>query len=715
MMLRSFEHMEIIYQSEIFNLSSMINVAILYGNSHPDIVGIIFASVFKENSKFVNDAVSLMACFVTSLSRVEKKIASWQFDEKHQLVAPSCDSLDMVSEVIDYIVEAGCNLGAFLFFLGPVNSSVADLCIRSNIVSSLATFYNSAIVNIQDHILRCLTWSSEKKSELLSRLAIAAASLVKTVRVGLIEPGLVNRIMHLAYGGSSANSSQALTNIFAVFIDVMLEMLNHNEFARAYAQLYPVVDDINLIREAASSTNVDMTQLDYLESAFAHLAEEFPIKQVKSDDIKKVEEVEPSKADTSASQDVEKPQPGCSRSVEFRTLKAVLPDAEDDLIERCLEYYKNDTQAIITALLDGSVPLSVSNPELAKPIAPEFKAEQLWQGKRQNAATLQPLSAEDKLCITNLAVSVWDDEDAIGGYNYGDTYDNGENATENRMNDIRGVDLVYDDEYDDTFEGETGVDIERTEEDEAENAETMNTVKLKTSSGLQAPAFPSQGGDRRGVHQKHRYRQESSFQEQRQQPQRNVLQIEDPEDVRQRRQQKATVIAARKGRVDITPRPKVPPQPSVPEISTTEMAEASPSLSRSNYSAMRNSEVNNSTARKDRTNLNQRLNVPSRPSMAEISAREVAEPSSSSRPNYSTMKNSEDNNSTTQYRGSGYNRGRSYNRSRGGNFTVGRGRGTGHGDNVPSWKDDAYARRLKERYGAHGDQHYLADQKRRPT
>lgn len=65
----------------------------------------------------------------------------------------------------------------------------------------------------------------------MNRLAIAGASLVRTVRVGLIEPGLVNRIMQLVFGGdSNASKSQTLSDIFCTFIDVMMEMLNHNEY-----------------------------------------------------------------------------------------------------------------------------------------------------------------------------------------------------------------------------------------------------------------------------------------------------------------------------------------------------------------------------------------------------------------------------------------------------------------------------------------------------
>lgn len=61
---------------------------------------------------------------------------------------------------------------------------------------------------------------------------------MKTVRVGLVEPGLVNRIMHLAYGDPSTSSSQALADIFSVFIDVMVEMLNYNEYVPTPTHLH---------------------------------------------------------------------------------------------------------------------------------------------------------------------------------------------------------------------------------------------------------------------------------------------------------------------------------------------------------------------------------------------------------------------------------------------------------------------------------------------
>lgn len=94
-------------------------------------------------------------------------------------------------------------------------------------------------------------------------------------------------------------------------------------------------------------------------------------------------------------------------------------------------------------------------PSLRRSPTPAFKPDQLWQGKQQKTASLEPLSKADKERVTKLAVSVWDDEDAIGGYNYGDPDDDGREAEQirrekehylaaSRGSGSGGQDLTYD-------------------------------------------------------------------------------------------------------------------------------------------------------------------------------------------------------------------------------------------------------------------------------
>ena len=70
-----------------------------------------------------------------ALGRVEKTVLEWQFDEKHQLTFSTADGFKVVSDTIDYVLDAGRSLGGFLRFLGSVNPTVAEVCISQNVLS----------------------------------------------------------------------------------------------------------------------------------------------------------------------------------------------------------------------------------------------------------------------------------------------------------------------------------------------------------------------------------------------------------------------------------------------------------------------------------------------------------------------------------------------------------------------------------------------------
>ncbi|VDM30493.1 unnamed protein product [Hydatigera taeniaeformis] len=460
--------------------------------------------------------------------QVEKNVLGWQFDDQHQFTSSNSDTLAIVSRTIDYIIDAGKSLGVFLTFLGPVNPSVAELCIKQDVVSSLANFYCTTIVTIRDHILRSITWSTEKKTGLLSKLAIAAAAIVRVVRVGLVEPGLVHRIMQISVDAPDPDSNQSLMGAINTLVGVMMDMLNYPQFATAYVRLYAVEDDIVLIQENSNFVNLDRDQVDYLRNAFSRLTKESSAQSVSSDGAEGV--VPPPVEEMLRGTTDEEPQPGSSRPPDFLTVKAFLPTVNDDLIERCLEHCNNDPQSAITALLDGWVPSEVNGPDSVNRPMTRHEPGQIWQGKRRNDATIQPLSKEDKERTSQLAVSVWDDNDSA--VENGSESEDGERDAAGPLKKCQ-TDLTYDDEYDDTYDVEVGTKLEPLDEEEAEDAELGGVSnQLRELSCHASPAHAEPRVDRG----KHRYRQvELPDQE----PRKNVLQIENPEVVRLRRQQAA--------------------------------------------------------------------------------------------------------------------------------------------------------------------------------
>uniref|UniRef100_A0A5K3EUG1 CUE domain-containing protein n=1 Tax=Mesocestoides corti TaxID=53468 RepID=A0A5K3EUG1_MESCO len=446
MFLRPFEHRQFLHKNLIFDVPGLIDFAALYGHDSPDLVSDIFKSVFENGSEYIKDSGNIMESAVAALEMVGKRVGEWQFETNHQPVSSDTDAFNTVEKTIEYLADAGKALGVFLALVGQVNSSVAETCLQLNIVPKLANFYNTTIIGIRRHILRNITWTHDQKSDLMSKLATAAAAFLKLVRVGIIEPALVHKIMQLAFDApdphradASAVSSKAesLKKASHLLLALMMEMLNCSEFAIAYASLYHVDDDIILLRETSKSGDLDKQQLDYIQQCFSQLTAESVGRR---EQAVKVEVAPPSVSALLGDDADAEPQPGPSRPREFLDVKEVCPETNDDLIVRCLDYYKNDSAAVISALLDDNVPPEVMDPDAVKHTASvkenlpldaftrtmdlasaaasgveQLRPGQLWQGKRNADAETQPLSKDDRDRITQLAVSVWDDDDEHSG------------------------------------------------------------------------------------------------------------------------------------------------------------------------------------------------------------------------------------------------------------------------------------------------------------
>ncbi|VDD74549.1 unnamed protein product [Mesocestoides corti] len=607
MFLRPFEHRQFLHKNLIFDVPGLIDFAALYGHDSPDLVSDIFKSVFENGSEYIKDSGNIMESAVAALEMVGKRVGEWQFETNHQPVSSDTDAFNTVEKTIEYLADAGKALGVFLALVGQVNSSVAETCLQLNIVPKLANFYNTTIIGIRRHILRNITWTHDQKSDLMSKLATAAAAFLKLVRVGIIEPALVHKIMQLAFDApdphradASAVSSKAesLKKASHLLLALMMEMLNCSElvfvncsstyvsvssiacssltsvymtlyrliyrFAIAYASLYHVDDDIILLRETSKSGDLDKQQLDYIQQCFSQLTAESVGRR---EQAVKVEVAPPSVSALLGDDADAEPQPGPSRPREFLDVKEVCPETNDDLIVRCLDYYKNDSAAVISALLDDNVPPEVMDPDAVKHTASvkenlpldaftrtmdlasaaasgveQLRPGQLWQGKRNADAETQPLSKDDRDRITQLAVSVWDDDDEHSGDFFVQPNTNGL------------VETIYDDEYDDTYDGDGGIALERVAEEEAEDTE-LNLAFGGMARKEEGKEKFSDSPDRR-----YSVREDAA----QQQPRKNVLPIENPEVVRERNRGFGRKTS-RRGRNEVYQQIEVPRQPMPPE------------------------------------------------------------------------------------------------------------------------------------------------------
>ncbi len=69
------------------------------------------------------------------MHKAEKTAQEWQFDSAHQPLSSgeeSSQAVDQISEMIDYISDAGSTLGTFLIFIADICPEIADKILRTN-------------------------------------------------------------------------------------------------------------------------------------------------------------------------------------------------------------------------------------------------------------------------------------------------------------------------------------------------------------------------------------------------------------------------------------------------------------------------------------------------------------------------------------------------------------------------------------------------------
>ncbi|VDN11857.1 unnamed protein product [Dibothriocephalus latus] len=156
--------------------------------------------------------------------------------------------------------------------------------------------------------------------------------MVKAVRDGMVVPGLLNPITQLAFSEDASNRSkkQEFSTAAAEFLQLLTEFSNHRNFACIYSLLYAIEEDINNIREMAPSDVIDPNVLEYVRGLYSDLTLDIKAQQANA---VRTEKVPPPVSALLNPQPEEEPQAGSSRSSAFCTVKAVMPDTADDLIQ----------------------------------------------------------------------------------------------------------------------------------------------------------------------------------------------------------------------------------------------------------------------------------------------------------------------------------------------------------------------------------------------
>ncbi|KAF8565901.1 hypothetical protein P879_05476 [Paragonimus westermani] len=531
----------------------MLDLCALYCGLAPQQLIKILSNVFSFQEKYFVDLESMLQVLFDIFDRIERELAV------------SFSGADRFSDLTAYLGDISWSLYTFLIVLSKLTTPRAiNVCFSSGLLERLASFFENSFIRLQHELDSDLHLTAEQRLSFLSKLSDASSLLLEAVRKGLIEPCLLNHIIHpfktLSPDPSTSRSQPEQTSVALAqqYVDLLLQLLNCRNFSLAMQILYPVEQDIAAIRRAIGTDSLDDATVQYVLDAAKCLLTEAELRpeDIKNSDFETTRNTTPVCVNVPV-----EPVPGPSISESVREVKEVLSHMDVDLIQRCLSEYNNDPNLVINAVLEGTLPEHVSHPD-SRPRKPKANRHStvdnmefdlataaatgmlvlnetcLWQGKRSSFSSensLPKLGKREKRVTLRSAVSIWEDDEEVN------SEEEPKEAVEQADAHLHSHEVkrlfgdAYEDEYDDTFDVHVGAIDELDSSDES------------TSSDKDRGNLP-------------------------QSTREPVLRIENPELFRQRQQQyQQSRRAHRRGRFDRTnTRPvEVPPQPLLPNEDNT--------------------------------------------------------------------------------------------------------------------------------------------------
>ncbi|KAA3675242.1 activating signal cointegrator complex subunit 2 [Paragonimus westermani] len=383
------------------------------------------------------------------------------FDRIERELAVSFSGADRFSDLTAYLGDISWSLYSFLIVLSKLTTPRAiNVCFSSGLLE-------------------------RQRLSFLSKLSDASSLLLEAVRKGLIEPCLLNHIIHPlktpSPGPSTSRSQSEQTSVALAqqYVDLLLQLLNCRNFSLALQILYPVEQDIAAIRQAIGTESLDDATVQYVLDAAKCLLTEA---ELRPEDIK-ISDSETTRSTTPVYVSVPvEPVPGPSISEPVREVKEVLSHMDVDLIQRCLLEYNNDPSLVINAVLEGTVPEHVSHPD-SRPRKPKATRHStvgnmeldlataaatgmlvldetcLWQGKRSSFSSensLPKLGKREKRVTLRSAVSIWEDDEEVNSEEEPKEAVGQADARVHSHEVKRMFGDAYEDEYDDTFDVHVG-------------------------------------------------------------------------------------------------------------------------------------------------------------------------------------------------------------------------------------------------------------------
>lgn len=453
---------EIIYNNYLFDIAKLMDICVLFGKGNSALLQKMIGNIFQHQPNYyqdLNDSVPTLLQVLSSILYVCGLQQDRDTEEPQKLEGKKHTSpVDMpVKELEDavlYLCDSSSTLWAFL----DIFPAASETLRKHDILNRLSSFYELCCVELENAIIKRKFEDKCMQTDLWRRLSHSRKKMLETFHIILsntcLQPILENR---------AENIQPYVEDI----LQILTALLPERRFLCDFDELFPVAEDLNLLQQVSPS--IDETRTSYIlhgvQGARADTRRPSSHPALVAN-ISTVRATEGSDANGHQNSHVKEPECAgatggpCLNEVEMDSLvsqvKDLLPDLGDGFILSCLEEYAYDPEKVINNLLEENLTARLQGldrtlPRQQKPdpcpiissrsnifADDEFDifsrdvvdTSRIWKGRRKQETSTQLFA--DKSVISEQR----------------ERYSQYSMVTEEHI-----VDGDYEDEYDDTYDG----------------------------------------------------------------------------------------------------------------------------------------------------------------------------------------------------------------------------------------------------------------------
>lgn len=348
---------DLLYSKYIVSIPMVVDLIVTLGIQNHVVLNKILTKILKIQPKFMNDLKCMLEYIQTSMKSVhDQTIVLNQQDEIENIHPTDIHGYEMLCL---YILDFTVTLNA----LFEISLQAKEIAINLNMSNSISDFYENCI----SLLYKIIIIKTDKHT--------VALKYLNNTRIELLNAfhGIVNFHLETLLNKDRSETGEIAETIITIFEESMSDFA----FAVDYQKIYPVENDLDVIRQACDGINE--LRLDYIKVAYrdAHLDkdlennvsdDEDSFNSAENDEI--IPEINNEVQNYIATSEPSSSIPSTEAS-KIMQIMEVFPDYGEGYIKKLLKRYDMSAEKVISAILEGNLPPDLANADTQEPDIPE--------------------------------------------------------------------------------------------------------------------------------------------------------------------------------------------------------------------------------------------------------------------------------------------------------------------------------------------------------